>query len=336
MTTPNGTDAPEGQFAQPAPQAGDQQPEQHWPSAPAAAAGTGAADQPAPPYGADPVYPPPGAHHASDATAGAAAAPTPQTPPVSPYATPTAAPSQPQYGPAAGYGQPSGYPAPQGYAQPATHTGPAASGYAAAGYGEQPAQGFAHPGYGQPPVQGYGQQAYGQPTPSYGQQPHGYEQPAAGYDQPTTAYPQPGFPGQQPGYGQPGATGQQPVVSATGPAPTRSSSKSSTGVIIGVIAAVAVLAAAAVVLFWKPGVLNSTVFSQTAVQQGVTTILMNAPTDEPSGYGYSNVSGVVCPSGVKVKAGATFTCTLSQDGAEKSVTVTIVDDSGTYKVGIPH
>jgi len=98
---------------------------------------------------------------------------------------------------------------------------------------------------------------------------------------------------------------------------------------------VVVLAAAAVVLFWKPGYLSSTVFDQAAVQDGVTTILTNAPTDDPAGYGLDGVSDVVCPSGVKVTAGATFTCTLTQDGSDKSVTVTIVDDSGTYKVGLP-
>ena len=105
---------------------------------------------------------------------------------------------------------------------------------------------------------------------------------------------------------------------------------------VGVLLAVVVLAAAAVVLFWKPGFLNTTVFDKTALQQGVTSILTNAATDNPSGYGLSDVANVTCPSGVKVKAGDTFTCTLTQAGADKSVTVTIVDGSGAYKVGIPH
>lgn len=288
MTTPNDTDAPDGQPAQPidpAPaaeptqQPDEQSVEQQWPTAP-----------------------------------------------TSPFATPSGAPAQQPFGQQADYGQRAGYAAQPVYEQPAAYGQQTAGGYPASAFGQQPTPAFSEHGYGQPPAQGIGEPAqreYWQPPPVYGQQA------SAGYG-PTAAFPQPGFADQQPAYGQVSVTAEQPAVG-----PARKSANSHTGALVGVILAVVVLAAAAIVLFWKPGVLNSTVFSQTAVQQGVTTILTNAPTDEPSGYGLSDVSDVVCPSGVKVKAGATFTCTLTQAGANKSVTITVVDDSGTYKVGTP-
>jgi hypothetical protein len=171
---------------------------------------------------------------------------------------------------------------------------------------QQPQQAYTPPAA---PAQGYG---------SAGYQQAGYQNPAQAYAQPT--YTQPGF--------DTAVGGMAPIESAP-------AKKSHAGAIVAAILVVVVLAAAAVVLFWKPGYLNSTVFDQTAVQDGVTTILTNAPTDDPAGYGLDGISDVTCPSGVKVKAAATFTCTLTQDGADKSVTITIVDDSGTYKVGMP-
>ena len=92
---------------------------------------------------------------------------------------------------------------------------------------------------------------------------------------------------------------------------------------------------AAVVLFWVPGVLtNGTkTFDSSQVEQGVTKILTEAP---PAGYGLTGIADVNCPSDQKVTAGTTFTCNLTQDGAAKSVTITVVDDSGTYTVGVPH
>lgn len=98
---------------------------------------------------------------------------------------------------------------------------------------------------------------------------------------------------------------------------------------------VIVLAAAAVVLFWKPGYLNKTVFDQDALQDGVTMILTNAATDDPAGYGYDDVADVICPADAAVTAGDSFTCTATVDGAESTITVTVVDAEGTYKVGLP-
>ena len=48
----------------------------------------------------------------------------------------------------------------------------------------------------------------------------------------------------------------------------------------------------------------------------------------PAGYGLTGIADVTCPSDQKVTAGTTFTCTLTQDGAAKTVTITVVDDSG--------
>jgi hypothetical protein len=184
----------------------------------------------------------------------------------------------------------------------------------------------------QPPSGGYGQPAtggYGQP-PSYGQQPGYAQQSAYGqqatYGQPAaTGYAQPG----QAAYGQPGyaPTAEQPAAK-----------KSNKGALIGIIVAVVVIIAAAIVLFWKPGVITSgsKTFDNTKVAEGVQTILTNKPTDSPAGYGLTGISDVNCPSGEKVTKGSTFTCNLKQDGASKTVTISVVDDSGTYTVGTPH
>ncbi|MEO7127174.1 MAG: DUF4333 domain-containing protein [Nakamurella sp.] len=228
---------------------------------------------------------------------------------------------------------------------------------APADYQQQPQQ---QPQYGQDPTayqqQQYGQPQYGQPQygqPQYGQQqaPYGqpqYTQPQPQYQQPQ-AYTPPVAPGQ--GYGQQQyqqapyshpadatqvysqqAYAEQSTFDSNVPAPAK---KSRAGLFVGLILVVVVIAAAAVVLLWKPGYLRTTVFDQVAVQKGVTTILTNAPTANPAGYGLDGVQDVTCPSGVAVKASETFTCTLTMDGASKSVVVTIVDDSGTYKVGLP-
>ena len=253
--------------------------------------------------------------------------PTPDQPAAQPPYDPYA-PQQPSYGQ---YGQPASAPQPQAYdygqqapQQPAYDYGqqqvPQQPGY---DYGQQQAQ----PTYGAPDysAQGYGQQA------AYGQQQ------ASGYGQPPSysANPQQSY--QQPGYAAPAQPYQQPYGAPGYAAPPAAApaKKGGKGALIGIIGAVVVLIIAAVVLFWVPGVLtNGTkTFDSSQVQQGVTKILTEAP---PAGYGLTGIADVSCPSDQKVTAGTTFTCNLTQDGAAKSVTISVVDDSGTYTVGVPH
>lgn len=255
-------------------------------------------------------------------------------------------------GPQGGYGQdPAG-----GYGQQGSGQQP---GYPQQGYGQQPAQQPAYgqqPGYdqgqqyGQQPQQGYGQQggyqtgtggtpAYQgyQQQPAYGQQP-GYDQGQQygqqqgygqqGYDQ---GYNQQGY-GAQSGYQQSGY--QQGGYNQPGFAPQQAPAKSNKGLIVGISGLVVILAVAAVLLFLWPGFLNKKVFDGGKVAQGVTSIL-TSPT--PGGYGYSaaDVTGVSCPSDQAVKAGTTFTCSLTYKGKPSTVTITVKDDNGTYEVGLP-
>ena len=52
-------------------------------------------------------------------------------------------------------------------------------------------------------------------------------------------------------------------------------------------------------------------------------------------YQAQDVKDVSCPSGQRIKQGATFTCTLNAGGADQQVTVTILDDDGKYEVSRP-
>lgn len=190
------------------------------------------------------------------------------------------------------YGQPAGYPAAPPYGAPAEYN-PAA--YGQLQYGQPP--------YGQPQ---YGQPQYGQPGP-YGVPPQ--------YGQ----YPPPGQPGQYP-YVPPGAEGAAKASTRT------------VGTIVGVLAALALLAVL-VLGFWKPGFFVTTKLDVNKAQQGVQQIL----TDESNGYGAKNVKDVKCNNGQnpKVKKGDTFNCEVSIDGTKRQVTVTFQDDKGTYEVGRP-
>ena len=179
-------------------------------------------------------------------------------------------------------------------------------------YSQQQPPGHMPPGYGQ-------QDPYGQQQPPYGQDPYGQQQP--GYP-PHQGQPMPGQP--MPGQQMPPGYPQQPY----GPQQTGSSGKSKTGLWIGIIVAVIVLAAAAILLFWKPGFLNTTVFDSSQMESGVESVL----TDE---YGISNVGDVSCPSGKEITKGNEFTCTVQIDGADQEVPITVNDSEGNYTVGQP-
>lgn len=250
-----------------------------------------------PPQAPPPVYEQPAAHQAYEPPAPAREAPA------TAYEPPAAHQTQPPY-------------EQQPHAQPQP------------GYGSAVPYGQPQPGYGQYPPAGYEQ------APQYGQQPGygGYQQqPYQAPAQPSAqqAYAQQAYAQQTQQSYQPQTFGQVPDGSG------QQAKKSHAGAIVGIVLVLLVVAAAAVVLFVKPGYLNKTVFDQTALQEGVQSILTNSPTDDPAGYGLDGVGDVTCPSDVEVKAGASFSCTVDQNGDEKTVKISIVDDAGTYKVGIP-
>lgn len=65
-----------------------------------------------------------------------------------------------------------------------------------------------------------------------------------------------------------------------------------------------------------------------AAEKGVTKVVSES-------YGAKNVANTTCPDNEPVQAGHTFICTLSIDGSPSTVTVTFVDNSGTYEVSRP-
>lgn len=201
----------------------------------------------------------------------------------------------------------------QGYEQPGYGT-PA---YGAGEYGQQP---YTQQGYGYP-QQGYG--APGHPQQGYGAA--GYAQPA--YGNPAAAY------GDGQWRGHPDADAQQadPTASFGRPAgeaaAPRSPWRQRRAVLIGGVVTV-VVAVLAVTAFWVPGFLVTDKLSGSAAESGVRTILT---TD----YQATDVSDVRCPDGQKVARGGTFRCTVTIAGAQQQVTVTFLDDEGTYEVGRP-
>ncbi|MDY6810061.1 MAG: DUF4333 domain-containing protein [Actinomycetota bacterium] len=235
----------------------------------------------------------------------------------------------PQYG-SPQYGSPQ-YGAPGQYAQPDQYGpgqyGPGQYGAGQYGAGQYGAQQF---GPGQ-----YGAGQYGPPqqeTP-YGPGPYGAEQPGAA--------PQPGFYGAPPANQYP-TTAEQPTPSGGGQfdggqfgggdqfsamATPRGKSGRRTFLLIG---GGVVLLVAAILLFTAfviPGWAPKTI-SQDAVQDGVRTVL----TEE---YAASDVTAVSCPSGQRVREGSSFECTVTIGGQEQTVTITFVDDDGTYEVSRP-
>ncbi|GAA1904698.1 protein of unknown function (DUF4333) [Williamsia serinedens] len=194
-------------------------------------------------------------------------------------------------------------------------------------YGQQPQYG-GHPGQAPWGQQGYGQQ----PPPQYGQQPYGQQPPPQYGQQPYGQQPPPQY-GQQP-YGQQ-PYGQQPYAQSAGSAPGQDAFASMApskarrpmlfGVIGGVVALVVVLAITA---FWAPGFAVTTELSRSAAENGVRSILVRD-------YQATDVSSVQCPDGQKVEKGSSFRCSATIAGAQQQVTVTFLDDNGTYQVGRP-
>ena len=77
---------------------------------------------------------------------------------------------------------------------------------------------------------------------------------------------------------------------------------------------------------------STDIFDAVKVAAGVRKILTDAP---PAGYGTAGVGEVTCPANQPVVAGSSFTCSASINGAQKSILITVEDDSGRYQVGVP-
>ncbi|UVS79046.1 DUF4333 domain-containing protein [Actinokineospora sp. UTMC 2448] len=196
-------------------------------------------------------------------------------------------------------------------------------------WGQQPYGGGQVPGppSGGFPAQGYPQQGYpqqGQPQYGYGQQqPQPTQQyPGGGYQPYGDQHQQPYGEQQQqyPGYGQQQYPGQQPK-------------KKSNGLIWGIVAVVVLAVGAVVVLgFVTPGWFNKRVFDNTAVQDGVKTVLVN-----DYGADDGKIESVSCPEGEPVTKDHRFTCKVKYDGQEFQVDITVRDESnGQYEVANPN
>lgn len=217
------------------------------------------------------------------------------------------------------YGPPGGNDPQQQWGQQ-PYGGAPASGTPSGGF---PAQGPGQGGYGQPQQQPYGQQPQ-QPYGGYGQQQPTQQYPGGYGQQPTQQQPYGGYgqqqQGQYPGQQQP--YGQQPQ-------------KKGGGAWIWIVVVVVVLAAGAfgVLGFVAPGFLNTKVFDESALEgdEGVKKILVN-DYDVPA----DKIEGVDCPAEQKVAAGESFSCKVTIDGEEQSVTIKIVDDEGKYEVSTPN
>lgn len=211
---------------------------------------------------------------------------------------------------------------------------PVQSGWAPPGSPYQPHQ----PGQQQPGP--YQQGPYQQGPPQ-----HPY--PGPGQAQPTGAYPpQPGYAPTGPYPGAPAPTSQVNAGSGPVPAPpqqhgapaeptaepTPAKSKKKLLAIVGGVL-VLIIAVVAITGFWKPGFFWTRTLDVNSVQAGVLQIL----TDPSSGYGASNVNNVLCNGGQNpvVKTGHTFDCTAKVGGVDRTVTVTFLDNAGTYGVGAP-
>ena len=91
-------------------------------------------------------------------------------------------------------------------------------------------------------------------------------------------------------------------------------------------AVVSVVAVIAVVSFFAFG--RTTTLDTAAAEEGVRTVVTES-------YGASDVSGVSCPQDIEVEAGTSVDCTLTVDGAFKTVTLTFLDDDANYEVSLP-
>lgn len=77
---------------------------------------------------------------------------------------------------------------------------------------------------------------------------------------------------------------------------------------------------------------TTSTFDRPALERGVRRILIDVA---PDGFGLAEVEDVTCPDDIEVVAGTDFTCTLTVNGQDRTVRITVLDDSGRYEVGFP-
>ena len=80
--------------------------------------------------------------------------------------------------------------------------------------------------------------------------------------------------------------------------------------------------------FVSPGWFYRTEFDATAVGNGVEQILTRS-------YRIEGVETATCPSGQPVRPSHTFDCQVTVAGQQKTVSVTVKDEQGTYQVSQP-
>ena len=104
------------------------------------------------------------------------------------------------------------------------------------------------------------------------------------------------------------------------------------GLAIGLFVQV-VVAVVWVLGFRTPGYFVTTRVDVHDVEDGVHQVL----TDEITGYGVSNVKDLVCnrSENPAARKGGSFGCSFTVHGVPRQLTVTFLDDNGTYQVGRP-
>ncbi len=185
-------------------------------------------------------------------------------------------------------------------------------------------------------------------APLPGQQPSGWAPPAStgapqhpappGYPGPTGAYPgAPADAAATQAYSAPPPLlpppPQHPAGAQTDPGGTASSSKTKKLILGGVAVLVIAAAVVAVLGFWKPGFFWIRTLDVATVQTGVQQVLV----DPESGFGATDVTDVRCNDGqnLTIETVQSFTCAMKIGGTDRTVTVTFLDNAGTYGVGAP-
>lgn len=128
-------------------------------------------------------------------------------------------------------------------------------------------------------------------------------------------------------WGPPAGAGPPGTGPATGgPPPRRRGRRVVLGLLTAlVVAGLVVLALLAFVV--GPRFARVDVLDPVAVERGVSDVVTQD--------WRRTVTGVDCPSEVRVRAGVSFRCSATVDGRPRQVPVDVLDDEGTYQVGQP-
>lgn len=102
---------------------------------------------------------------------------------------------------------------------------------------------------------------------------------------------------------------------------------------VALIAAVIIVGAIAIVVISKTANRDTKKVAIAGVQTEVQQILA----DRTTGYNSDDISDVKCNNGqdATAKKGESISCDLLVRGKPHQLTVTFVDDAGTYEVGLP-